>query len=328
MITRIVPVRFENRSGITLFGTLYKPEINVEGNALILINPGVKGRVGPQRLYIKIAKIFAERGFGVLRLDASGLGDSEGSIEEETTRDFFLSVEQGRLVCDIEDAVDWLNKTYGYETYILGGLCGGAISALFAASTMRRVKAVLGLGMPVSMEGTGFSEVKNLFSWYLRFYRKGFFYGSFWYIKIFNRITYKMLLIMVKNEIFHFFKKRWNDFFVKDEKPKNYYRNRIKGSDINPFFLKAICNFSRNYKVLLIYGSNDRLYWEFEEKFIKVYEGEYKKIEKNLEVKKIENANHELTLCEWKNKMEKIIADWLNELGYYKRYDENRYMYC
>lgn len=79
--------------------------------------------------------------------------------------------------------------------------------------------------------------------------------------------------------------------------------------------------------MLLIYGNNDRLYWEFKEKYLKKYENKYKTISKNITVYEIEDANHELTLTEWQDRMERIISSWLTELGYHRLAKENQYVY-
>lgn len=328
MITKVVPVFFQNRDGITLFGTLYKPETAKNSNVLILVNPGLKGRVGPQRLYIKIAKLFAEQGFSVLRFDVAGLGDSEGAIEEVLTRDYFLSVEKGRLVNDIEDAIEWLSKKYGYTTYVLGGLCGGAISSLLTAFTENRVKAVLGLGMPVALEGTEADNLKVLSSWYIRFYKERMLHKSFWKIKLLDKKIYQMVFVMITNLTTTFLKKTKNIFFENQIETKKFvHKKKISAGEVNPVFLEAFHSFSKHNKMLLIYGNNDRLYWEFKEKYLKKYENKYKTISKNITVYEIEDANHELTLTEWQDRMERIISSWLTELGYHRLAKENQYVY-
>lgn len=328
MITEITPVVFENRNKVKLVGTLYKPKITKNKHALILINPGVKGRVGPQRLYIKIANLFVARGFGVLRLDAAGLGDSEGIIREELTREFFLSVEQGRLVNDVEDAIDWLSNKHGFSNYIIGGLCGGAISALLTAFTNYQVKAILGLGLPVSMEKDGFDNLKNFVSWYINFYKSRIFHGSFWHIKLLNKNTYQLLLLVLD----HIVKKIWKKtkIFISTKKTisiKTISEKNLKKNEINPLVLEALRKFSKNRKVLLIYGENDKLYWELKEYVLKKYFKELILLDKNVDIHIIKNANHEVTLQEWKEKMFIIISEWLESLGFDQLNKNNEYVY-
>src|SRR5215472_19382863 len=51
-------------------------EKNEDKPGVILLNPGIVHRVGPGRIYVKIARALAAKGFVVLRFDFSGIGDS------------------------------------------------------------------------------------------------------------------------------------------------------------------------------------------------------------------------------------------------------------
>ena len=123
------PVAFPNRAGLQLFGILHLPDRPRPGApALIMLSPGVKMRVGPQRLYRRMAEQFAAAGLTVLRFDFHGLGDSEGTLTEEMLRDVYNHIEVGRFVADTVDAMDWLQENAGAREFILSGLCGGAIT--------------------------------------------------------------------------------------------------------------------------------------------------------------------------------------------------------
>ena len=51
----LTPVTFQNRKGQRLFGILHTPSGRPPGDlVLLLLSPGVKMRVGPQRLYLGI----------------------------------------------------------------------------------------------------------------------------------------------------------------------------------------------------------------------------------------------------------------------------------
>jgi alpha/beta superfamily hydrolase len=43
--------------------------------AIVCLNAGIIHRVGPHRLYVKMARTLAAMGFVVLRFDFSGIGD-------------------------------------------------------------------------------------------------------------------------------------------------------------------------------------------------------------------------------------------------------------
>ena len=108
-----------------LFGILTQPE---EGNAVhgapiaVVLNAGIVHRIGPFRLHVKLARQLAERGFTTLRMDLSGLGDSQarpGKIEST----------QSRAVLDVADALDYLTEQTGTDRFVVLGLCSGAFNA-------------------------------------------------------------------------------------------------------------------------------------------------------------------------------------------------------
>jgi len=64
----------------SLVGIITDPHTVVNAHnhpAIVLLNAGVLHRVGPNRLYVKIARKLASAGFVVLRFDLSGIGDSK-----------------------------------------------------------------------------------------------------------------------------------------------------------------------------------------------------------------------------------------------------------
>lgn len=88
---------------------------------VVVLNAGLVHRVGPFGLGVQLARRAASRGFRVLRFDQSGLGDS-------AARSGSLPMEQ-QVVEDGKEALDFLEKTYGAERFVVGGLCSGALNA-------------------------------------------------------------------------------------------------------------------------------------------------------------------------------------------------------
>ncbi len=99
--------------------------------AMILLNAGLVHRVGPNRLYVKIARHLASMGFVVLRFDFSGQGDSD--IRRDNLPFAKIAVDE------TEHAMHWLRTTRGRERFVLIGLCSGAAVALRAARDDARV---------------------------------------------------------------------------------------------------------------------------------------------------------------------------------------------
>src|SRR4051812_31655913 len=92
----------------SLVGVLTTPDDNLRDDelpAVILLNGGLLHRVGPNRIYVKIARALATMGLTVLRLDLSNIGDSPPRAEN-------MPIEQSMLA-DVQDAMDSLARTHG-----------------------------------------------------------------------------------------------------------------------------------------------------------------------------------------------------------------------
>jgi pimeloyl-ACP methyl ester carboxylesterase len=103
---------------------------------VILLNPGIVHRVGPGRIYVKIARALAAQGFTVFRFDFSGIGDS--SVRLDNLRFEESSVDEACA------AMSFLEATKGINRFILLGGCSGAVVSLETArSDCRAVGAIL-----------------------------------------------------------------------------------------------------------------------------------------------------------------------------------------
>jgi alpha-beta hydrolase superfamily lysophospholipase len=105
--------------------------------AVIILNAGIIHRVGPNRVYVKLARDLASLGFTVLRFDFSGTGDSQAHGGEPAS-----IVE--RMIHEARQAMDHLQQSRSIDRFILMGLCSGAtISFKTACRDERVVGAVL-----------------------------------------------------------------------------------------------------------------------------------------------------------------------------------------
>ncbi len=103
--------------------------------ALIILNAGLLHRVGPHRLYVKMARRLAALGFVALRFDLSGIGDSEIPPNNLSLRK--------RIINDIQAAMDFLSEAQGIEQFIPIGICSGATFALKMACLHPRIAGVV-----------------------------------------------------------------------------------------------------------------------------------------------------------------------------------------
>ena len=318
MITKAEPVSFDNRNNLRLFGMLHIPEGARKDVGIIILSPGIKSRVAPHRLYVKMATRFCEMGFCVLRFDPHGIGDSEGEIEERMAADFYGSVQVGRFVSDTIDAMDWMERDYGISRFILTGLCGGAITGLLAGAMDQRVCSLLGLGIPVILDSASTDKTKYMTRGQLEQLRDGYLrklldiksWVRFLSMKSDYRLIYKSILTAVKGKANN---SRMNNIASVNSPTSG----EQTGNNFNPYFPLALHNMLSSKKVLLIFSAADRLFWEFEEKYIPLYKNEFEKYKGNIDIFIVKNANHIFSFKEWQDEMLNTSCAWLNK--YYSR---------
>jgi pimeloyl-ACP methyl ester carboxylesterase len=104
--------------------------------AVVILNSGIIHRVGHNRMYVTLSRELAQLGHVVLRLDLSGIGDSEARSD--------ILDPLAASLADIKDAIDWLCSSRGVKSVVLLGLCSGANhSIVYAGSDPRVVGLVL-----------------------------------------------------------------------------------------------------------------------------------------------------------------------------------------
>ena len=112
------------------FGVLSEPGpgIRRRPTAVLLANTGANYHVGPNRMYVKMARLWAARGFPVLRMDLSGIGDSPvrpgGAVNKPYTDDG---------IRDLDVGLAELRARTGAERLVVLGLCSGAYVAFHAS---------------------------------------------------------------------------------------------------------------------------------------------------------------------------------------------------
>jgi pimeloyl-ACP methyl ester carboxylesterase len=308
------PVKFTNRNGLKLLGIIEQPESNSKNIAVLLLSPGIKMRVGPHRMYNKLARELVEQGFTVFRFDFYGLGDSEGELEQDVLVDVYNSIQRGRYIDDTIDAMDWMSETYGIDNFILGGLCGGAITGMLAGSVDDRVKGLLALGLINVFEGGEENFSKFVTEGQLGDLKKG-------YISKLTDIDSWKRIITLKSDFRTIFKIVFKPFRVAakkiTEKLTQQNKKQIEfihdeSSNVNPKFAPTFFSMlEQSKKMLLIYSGGDRLLWEFKEKFENIYKPHLVEYKELYELHTIPDANHILSSIEWEDEMHAITRDWL-----------------
>jgi pimeloyl-ACP methyl ester carboxylesterase len=113
-------------------------EARARSPALVLINSGAVHHIGPNRLYTRIARHFASKGYVVLRVDISGLGESEPHEGEPPVAPYT------RLALrDVEGWLAFLKEQKNVGDCHLLGICSGAYHAFRATVTSLPIATAL-----------------------------------------------------------------------------------------------------------------------------------------------------------------------------------------
>jgi pimeloyl-ACP methyl ester carboxylesterase len=126
------------------------PSGPVQDTIVVMLNAGVIHRVGAHRLHVKLARSLSAMGYGSLRFDFSGLGDSTLPPDAQDFR--------GQAQRDVQTVLEALAQQTQVERFALLGICSGAAHAQAAAVADRRIKGVFlvdGFSYP-SLRGRAF----------------------------------------------------------------------------------------------------------------------------------------------------------------------------
>jgi pimeloyl-ACP methyl ester carboxylesterase len=139
----------------------------------LLLNSGRLHRIGPNRLYVKIARQLAEQGITSCRFDFSGIGDSPSSDREWSDLSYLAS-ETSRMM-------DHIAETMAIHQFVVFGICLGADAALHAAANDSRIIGAIlvnGSVMDTPHANTFREAAKSRIL--RRYYRKRLFSPSSW----------------------------------------------------------------------------------------------------------------------------------------------------
>jgi alpha-beta hydrolase superfamily lysophospholipase len=155
-------VNIEAGNGATLFGVMCRPSradaADSDGPALLLLNAGSVHAIGPNRLWVCLARRWAARGIRVLRIDISGIGDSAARADAEDNVVYSL-----HAMSDVSAALDHLRQHEGASACHVMGLCSGAYHAFKAATGNWGVDSALMIN-PLTyfwVPGTPLTELKD-----------------------------------------------------------------------------------------------------------------------------------------------------------------------
>ncbi|WP_072445429.1 MULTISPECIES: serine aminopeptidase domain-containing protein [Burkholderia] len=113
-----------------LSGILCEPVQQCEpaAPAMLIANTAATHHVGDGRFGVELAREMAFHGYASLRVDADGMGDSEGAAQVRVPGQITFD----SISSDLSLWVDWL-AARGYRHVVIFGICAGAYAALRAA---------------------------------------------------------------------------------------------------------------------------------------------------------------------------------------------------
>lgn len=117
-----------------------KPSLSrdcVKAPTIILSNSGSVHRVGPNRVYVEMARALAVSGFKVIRLDLRNLGDSVEGVPNNENNPY-----PAESTDDISAVMDELQSQNSDQTFILAGLCSGAHNVFHTALELDHSSAI------------------------------------------------------------------------------------------------------------------------------------------------------------------------------------------
>ncbi|RNL53959.1 alpha/beta fold hydrolase [Pedobacter jejuensis] len=108
---------------------------------IVMVNAGLIHRIGPNRIYVKLARSLASCGFRVFRYDSGANGDSTKTGADT------------EMEC-MKKVMDHLEKKLQHSEFVILGMCSGAELACKAALNDTRIRGI------VMINGAGLSKGK------------------------------------------------------------------------------------------------------------------------------------------------------------------------
>ncbi|MFA6216041.1 MAG: alpha/beta fold hydrolase [Candidatus Omnitrophota bacterium] len=296
-------IGFNNNAGQKLYGVLHSPEPGntVKRSLVIMLNSGLLDRVGPHRLYVKIARMLCRQGFYVFRFDSHGLGHSEGELVSGPSVLNFVKIENGFFVEDVLGAINFLSQKIDPDKIFMTGLCGGGVTSLLAADIDKRISGVISLDPPVYLDSAQEDYDVNPLAAMMALESplKKIFNLKYW-LKL---VTFKINPLKLGQMVF---------MVIKEKTRKKEGRDKEEGfgRPLNRKFVNAFTSYVASKRnILFITGQNDFVAKEFKYKFQNRYlTGKNKEW---FEVLSVVNANHEFHSLDSQQVLLEKISNWL-----------------
>lgn len=253
-----------------------------ERPAVILLNAGLLHRVGPNRIYVKIARTLAARGFVCVRFDLTGIGDSK--IPEDT-----VSYGQDDVINDIRSVMDYLSETKGIKRFVLMGVCSGADNAFHTACDDSRV---VGVNL---IEGFSFPST-------------GYFARS--YSKSFLKLRSWKRLLTGQSEVWGILKALWTHH---TSKRARQLTEEFEVPSREKLLADLRTLVARGVQLCLVYAAEKSGHYNYR----KLFEQEIQSMpaDRRPRVEFIDDTDHLFTLLRHQRRLLEFVEEWVQTVG-------------
>jgi pimeloyl-ACP methyl ester carboxylesterase len=257
---------------------------------VLLLNAGLIHRIGPNRIYVKMARMLASMGFVVLRFDFSGIGDS-GPRKDK------LPVTES-MIDEMRQAMDYLEQFKNIKQFICIGLCDGATAAGQISVADYRVRKAVLIDPPVP------ENPQSTLIAYSKYYSKRALFNPHSWLKfLLMRSSYRNICDAVRMEIKAIFRPGHSQIRETPEVT----------SALNKFFQTLR---TRGTKLLIVY-SEDSEGDIGERYFLDVVKEEYRMMQDSgfLTTEKLNGTDHLVTPLASQEELLSLISKWVIERG-------------
>ena len=317
-------ITFKNENGEKLFGIVHVPENTTFSGKRVginLLNPGIKYRVAPNRLNVKIARRLCDNGYYVLRFDPGGIGDSEGELPDGVlVADIWEKIQTGLFVPDTIAANDFFIKNYELNKLILMGSCGGGIISLLTSAEDQSVDALCLIDTPVNLRtasmsfadkiAVGGEKADLLFSEYI----KKLLRPQSWYRFITLRTEFRALWKILNMKL-----RKILPFLHDDDGLSKDIKQLCREANLNRQFFESFEAFYQNGKpTLFVLAEHDKGTEIFRAYFLDIYlkhKGRNIDRDKLIEAFLIKDANHAYTFSESQESLLDKLSNWVHTVA-------------
>lgn len=276
-------------------------DTNIASEAVILLNAGLIHRVGPNRVYVRLARQLAQLGYLVLRFDLSGIGDSSVRTDKAPF--------EKSSIDDVQQAMDHLAQQHGIVRFVLMGHCAGAINSFRTASEDSRVVgAVIINPEGASEEWSDFDKKRKTARFYQNYYTRSTLTDSDrWKKLLTGHADYKSIFRnLVVNIV-------WNKISTLAFRFKKNIQKEDSGRNTDIASTKAIFDklAASDIHLLFIFSEGSTGYLNIQT----LYKTNLRNMGSNgkLKLEVVQRADHTFTLASMQKNLMFTITEWMRE---------------